>query len=1322
MEVSSLKIEKLRDKDNWHQWRFIIRTLLENEDDLLDVCEGKLIKPADSIQDRDAKFKRFEKADKAARKLIVTTVEKKPLDLLLNCTTAKDMWTKLNSVYDMKSNETLSLIQKQFFECKWESSESVAHNLSKLENIVTKMKSLGGGIPDSMMLTRVLCILPTKFNHFHSAWDSVDEQKKTLENLTTRLMAEELRIQRQEASSESTVALFTNSRQRNTVNNRYDRRGQDEYVRSNKQISCYTCGRRDHLKKDCPGCYSCGSKNHLSKNCPKKGRRLAKLDGGSSSQQHTHTRQAFVGVNGIITGDGWLIDSGASDHMSHRRDWFHSFEEFESPVKIKVGNGEEICAYGKGNIEIETFVNSDWIPGTMYGVLYVPCLKQNLFSVKVVAKKGVNFSITNCGKHCSFTRNNNVIATGSDSGNLYKLDARVVKPKECYVVNKVDTLQLWHERLCHQNKRHVKSFLGNIGINLVVDNDFCEGCAYGKMHKLTFHERMERATEVREVIHTDVCGPMQIESLGKKRYSLIFKDEYSGFRNIYFLREKSEVCEKLELFCGEIKNQFGRDIKELHSDGGKEYMNKRVENLLNSRGIKHSVNIAYTPQQNGVAERDNRIITEAARSMIYSNSNLPLSVWAEAMNTAVYVINRTGPSKQAGKTPYDLWYGKTANVNNLKVFGTECFIHIPGEKRKKLDKKAIKGFFVGYVDNCKGFRVYIPSLRDVVLSRDVLFKKEKLIASEISVEIQNASTSKDDLVIETDEDSFASAEDDAADNQTENIESLSIDNSSLTRELRDRRMIRPTDFYGCSITYFAERLPTSYKDAIKSKENYKWRAAMQSEIDSLRENQTWVLVEKPENQTIINNRWVYTKKLNSDGTERYKARLVIKGYNQVEGLDYKETFSPVVRYDTIRILLSIAARDALCLAQFDIKTAFLYGKLTENIYMKQPEGFDDGTSRVCKLQKSLYGLKQAPRCWTEHFSKFLKVFGFQQSTADPCFYIYSMNSEKLLLAIYVDDGLLAATREFLLDKFLYELNQRFKATATKNVNSFLGIEINRLSDGSIFVSQCKYVTKILGKFKLDNANSVSTPIDTGWESNSSEEENCNVPYREAVGNLMFLQVVSRPDIGYAVNITARALENPSKEHWLLIKRILRYLIGSKDVGLLYCRTGNFEAYSDADFAGDKRDRKSTSGIVCKYANAAVIWQSKRQQSVALSTTEAEYVSAASAVKEIIWLKKLLTEYGNKENYVLYIDNMSAIKLIKNPEFHQRSKHIDVKYHFVRDLYKNGEINVKYIRTEEQIADVFTKALAKPRFLELRSKLGLRNKSELEIKIPETICN
>ena len=263
-------------------------------------------------------------------------------------------------------------------------------------------------------------------------------------------------------------------------------------------------------------------------------------------------------------------------------------------------------------------MDGKWVACTMNDVLYVPRMKRNLFSDRSVARRGIDFSILREGKNYMFLQNQKIIARGSVIGNLYKVDMRVIIPSVCNLSNRAesnaDTLQLWHERLCHQNIRHVKEFLKNSNIKVVEDsNVFCEGCAYGKHHRSSFHEKTKRATKPREIIYTDVCGPMEVESLGKKLYFLAFKVDFSKFTKIYFLRHKSEVIEKLKTFCLEVENQFNDKIKEIHSNGGKEFKNKEVKEFLRSQGIKHTINVPHTPEQNGVAERENRIIVEAGR-------------------------------------------------------------------------------------------------------------------------------------------------------------------------------------------------------------------------------------------------------------------------------------------------------------------------------------------------------------------------------------------------------------------------------------------------------------------------------------------------------------------------------------------------------------------------------------------------------------------------------------------------------------------------------------------------------------------------------------
>ncbi|KFM56508.1 Copia protein, partial [Stegodyphus mimosarum] len=363
--------------------------------------------------------------------------------------------------------------------------------------------------------------------------------------------------------------------------------------------------------------------------------------------------------------------------------------------------------------------------------------------------------------------------------------------------------------------------------------------------------------------------------------------------------------------------------------------------------------------------------------------------------------------------------------------------------------------------------------------------------------------------------------------------------------------------------------PSTYFEALSSNESDLWLEAMKEEIKALHENETWELVERPKGSKVINCRWVLRKKFNPDGTvERHKARLVAKGYAQKAGFDYDETFSPVARYDTVRAVLAVAAKENLYMQQFDVKTAFLYGTLKEEVFMTQPEGFNDNSGRVCKLHKSLYGLKQAPRCWNQCFVNFMKDQVPEVSTADPCLFIRHRTAKKLLVVIYVDDGLAAGTDKVEVEEFMSQLSHAFQITRG-SLNQFLG----------------------------------------GWQS--------DVPC-----------TATRPDLAYAISIVSENLENPRTSDWCAVKRIFKYLKGTVDFGLLYqakCHPNELEVYSDADYAGDLKTRRSRTGMVSKFSCGALSWISQKQKSVVLSTTEAEYVAASESAKELIWLKHLLSD-------------------------------------------------------------------------------------------------
>ncbi|KAL0902482.1 hypothetical protein ABMA27_000340 [Loxostege sticticalis] len=823
--------------------------------------------------------------------------------------------------------------------------------------------------------------------------------------------------------------------------------------------------------------------------------------------------------------------SGKGDRV-RKRDFFTEFHEFDSGQTVLTADGTPIHALGQGTVVVESNVNGNKGMITLHEVWLVPSLKKNLFSTLAAQDRVTNSIFISTARECRLEVAGTTKVNGRRvlKGGLYKLEMKTVTPTKQWAteVNATEDsgmLQLYHERLAHQDKKHViRVVKRELGIQLSLDKAKCEGCIFGKSHRKPFGTR-ERATAPGELIHADVCGPFT-DSVAKNKYFVLFKDDFSSYRMVYFIKQKSEVKDKLLQMLEEAKTA-GHVVKTLLTDNGGEFANEAVLGILQCRGIKHRMTMPYTPEQNGCSERENRTLVEAARSIMYARDEMPNVLWAELINTAAYVLNRTGPTRVDDKSPYELWRGKKPKISHLKIIVSEFYVHVPKQLRKKMGKKAIKGTLIGYeVDD--GYRIW------------------------------NGAKSR-----------------------------------GTSRLIRIMSFVSPPRSLSC---------------------------------------------KKELRATTITQRQI-----------RHRQR---------KGIDYEQTFSPVARMATVRALLSVSAKENLFLTQFDVSTAFLNGKLQEEIYMNQPDGYNDGTSRVCLLQRSLYGLKQAPRCWNSCFEEILLENGFVQCAADSCLFTKKVGDTKILITLYVDDGLITS----------------------KPASYYLGLEIARREDGSVLIKQESYTKKILERFGMSQCNPVSTPIEKGST--------------EAVGALAYLMTGTRPDIAYAVGIVSKKLENPTKADWLQVKRIFRYLKGTTSLGIEYkpsLTSSKVIGYSDADHGGYADTGRSTTGVVTYFCGGAISWLCKRQQSVSISTTEAEIVAASEGARELVWLQRIFP----------------AIRLAHNPEFHKRTKHIRIRHFFVRETVQECLVDVKKTSCMDQLADIFIKAVPKPCLQRIREKLGLR---------------
>ncbi|KAG8498675.1 hypothetical protein CXB51_005061 [Gossypium anomalum] len=604
-------------------------------------------------------------------------------------------------------------------------------------------------------------------------------------------------------------------------------------------------------------------------------------------------------------------------------------------------------------------------------------------------------------------------------------------------------------------------------------------------------------------------------------------------------------------------------------------------------------------------------------------------------NGTEYVSQRLPTNAVKGKTPFEA-FGQKPTVSHLRVFGCLCYALVLAEKRTKLEKRSMRGVFVGYSSVKKGYRIFDPLTKKIIVSKD---------PTEIEAE----------------------AEDDYDD-----------------APIRGTRTL--ADIYKrCAMTIVE---PSCYVEAVKEE---CWKKAMEAELKMIQKNDTWELVNRPENRKAIGVKWVFRTKTNSNRSlNKHKARL-----------------------DTIRLLFALAAQKQWKVHQLDMKSAFLNRFLKEEIFIEQPEGFEVSGEehKVYRLKKALYGLKQAPRAWYDRIDAYLSRLGFTKSISEPTLYVKKDEKEALLIvSLYVDDLLVTGSKDELIEDFKKQMQDIFEMTDLGLMTYFLGMEVNQGEQG-IFISQQAFALKVLSKFSMSKCKPASTPVTLG-EKLSSTSEHDRVDergYRSLVGCLLYL-TATRPDILYAVGLLSRFIHYCNIAHFKAAKRVLRYVKGTLNFGVKFGRSKELKlvGYSDSDWAGSIDDMKSTPGYFFSLGSSVFSWSSKKQQTVAQSTVEAEYIAAATAINQAIWLRKLLDDLNVRqmEATEIKVDNQSAVSIAKNPVFHGKTKHFKIKYHFVREAELAKEICLVHCCSRDQLADVLTKPLAAGRFECLREEIGV----------------
>ena len=1231
--------------------------------------------------------------------------------------TAFDMIEHLKQMFGQQARTERFETVRALHACKMEETGNVSTHVLKMKSHLDQLERLGSPYPLDLATDLILNSLPKSYDTFimnynMNGWD------KPISELHGMLKTAEKNIPRKTPQ----VLMIREGQVKKKNQGKYSKgKPQAGKGKGKKAPQNPPPKKKEKVAKD-DTCFECGVVGHWKRNCPKylAELKIKKVGEGPSGIS------IFMIEMGLFTfsSNTWVFDTGCGTHICNSLQGFRKSRELKTDeMVLHVGNGARVAVQAIGHFDLH-------LPSGLYLTLNNVCLitsiTRNIVSVSRLRKSGFNFQFVDDNIH-SFLNGIFYFEARPING-IYELNLDdTSNDKSLYHVNTkrikqgLNQTYLWHCRLGHINKKRISQLQksGLLGANDTESFDICESCLCGKMTKAPFSGTSERASVLLGIIHIDVCGPFKTMSRYGERYYITFTDDYSRFGYVYLMKHKHEAFEKFKLFQSEVENQLDKTIKILRSDRGGEYLSQEFQDHLRSCGIISQLTPPRTPQLNGVSERRNRTLLDMVRSMM-SRSTLPLSFWNYALLTAARILNMA-PTKKVDKTPYEMWYGKAPSLSYMKVWGCEAYVR--QEASNKLEPRSTKCIFVGYPKDCLGYYFYIPSENKIFISRKAEFLESKFLMDEASgrrVELEEDQEPQPDAT-----QVGTSTEQEVVEDE----EIITLQPVETQGVRRSGRIRQEPERYGflideCFMMMNADE-PVTYQNAMTDPESDKWLEAMNAEMQSMRENQVWDLVELPPQCKTVGSKWVFKKKTDMDGNlHTFKARLVAKGFTQTQGVDYDETFSPVAMIKSIRILLAIAAYHDYEIWQMDVKTAFLNGHLEEDVYMVQPEGFVDQKhpNKVCKLKRCIYGLKQASRNWNHRFDDEITKYGFIRNEDESCVYMKTSESSVTFLVLYVDDILIIGNHIPTLRGVKAWLGKCFSMKDLGEAQYILGIKIYRdRSKRLIGLSQSTYIDKVLKRFKMENSKRGSVPMAHGTVLSSSQcpstkaelDKMKDIPYASAVGSIMYAMNCTRPDLAYAMSMTSKFQQNPGESHWIAVKNILKYLRRTKDMFLVYGGVDeslSVKCYTDASFTTDRDDCKSQSGYVFIVNGGAVSWKSSKQSVVAQSTTESEYIAASEAAQEAAWMKKFIGDLGVvpsiQDPLEVFCDNEGAIALAKEPRSHKKTRHISRRFNFIRYKVEDGEISIRKVHTDQNLADPFTKPLPQAKFEGHAREIGL----------------
>ncbi|MBW0562844.1 hypothetical protein O181_102559 [Austropuccinia psidii MF-1] len=754
------------------------------------------------------------------------------------------------------------------------------------------------------------------------------------------------------------------------------------------------------------------------------------------------------------------------------------------------------------------------------------------------------------------------------------------------------------------------------------------------------------------MILADLIGPLPL-SIDKKRYALIIQDSFSRLTAFIPLHDKTGARHHLKTWMLQFMNTMKITIKALRTDNGAEFKNNAMDEFLKEKGIVHEYSMPYEHHQNGKVERTNRTLSEIARTSLIA-AGLPVTIWPWAFKHAVWIFNRTLHSDER-KTPYEIISGTKPSLALLCVFGAKSYVHNHLFK-KDMSARGIEGYDLGVAPDSKGWLFWMPSKNSIVKS---------------------ASAKIDELT-------FYSK------SKISTIQAMHIFDDSMIKEINLQDKMVSSLNSNCKLSNV---IPTTYKEAFDSGDGDKWGSAINEELSSKHDEKVFTTVNLKEalrivpRESILSSKWVFVKK---EKPERYKARLVARGFRQIQGINFEKTFAPTPTFNSLRLLFSNAILMKWEIRTLDVKVAFLHSFIDKPVYIWPPQGLSVSKHHVIKLEKALYGTKQAARCWWLHLKQILLKIGFIANKEDPSTYSFQSEEGMAMLWIHVDDGAITASSNKLMKYLVSQLNNKLKIKWDEEINKIVGLTIEKGIKGYKFHQQ-DLIEKLI-HFNSSNITALS-PLPHNCQLESHKETQSDKDYLKRIGILLYIAQGSCPDIAYGVNYLARFSMCATTTHWNALEHLIAYLRRTKDLGILIS-TKNAEnkltCYVDANWGGE--GNRSTHGYLLMHGKNPIAWQSKRQVIVASSTAQAEYVALSFAAKECLWISHLFASITRNLIPYMLSNNKKAIGIPNDSLSRKQTRHLIREFNLINEYIVHGKIHLDWISTNFQLADIMTKSI------------------------------